>query len=268
MPSIAGIAIICWLTSYSDPSISKILALDTTPEKLTSPKLILLILYGNLFCYISSYPILGFHATRAIDYKNLELHLSLKDPYILSFIVAITSIIFSLTLNGTQGLAAAILLTSFYSGVQIYRIFSGLKKSDIHGLNDSTRNPIIFSYSFSLAQRRGILEKSKSEETTADNGNTARQTKSYWHKEFIESYRHLREHGNSAFIFFLELVLASLIYLSIKGSTLSPHAQISTVGIILAIWASPAILIHLLGQLLERRFSQFDTSKRQRNQRP
>ncbi|WP_236174949.1 hypothetical protein [Pseudomonas pseudonitroreducens] len=268
MPSIAGMAIICWLTSYADPNLSRILALDTNPENLTSPKLILLILYGNLFCYIASYPILGFHATRAIDYKDMQLSLHPKDPYILSFIVAIASVLFSLTLNGTLGLAAAILLTTFYSGVQIYRIFSGLKNSDIRGLNESTRNTIIFSYAFSLAQRRGILEKSKSEETTAANGNTARQTKRHWHKEFIESYRHLREHGNSAFIFFLELVLASLIYLSIKESTLSSHAQLSTVGIILAIWATPAILIHLLGQLLERRFSQFDTSKRQRNQQP
>jgi hypothetical protein len=47
---------------------------------------------------------------------------------------------------------------------------------------------------------------------------------------------------------------------------------VSAIGALFALWASPVLFVHLLGQLLERRFSQYDrrleeakTGKRQKS---
>jgi hypothetical protein len=78
-----------------------------------------------------------------------------------------------------------------------------------------------------------------------------------WHKEYMETYRHMREHGNSAFIFMLELVLATLIYCNTVPSECATK-QLSAIGLLFAIWALPAVSAHLMGQYLERRFSHFE----------
>jgi hypothetical protein len=79
-----------------------------------------------------------------------------------------------------------------------------------------------------------------------------------WRDEIVETYRHLREHGNSAFIFLLELVLAALAYCVITKPGQSPTHQLGAVGLLFAIWAFPSAFVHLVAQHLERRFSRYD----------
>ena len=67
----------------------------------------------------------------------------------------------------------------------------------------------------------------------------------------------MREHGNSAFIFLLELILAGLVYCIVSKECLTASYQLSAIGVLLGIWAIPAVIVHLVGQYLERRFSQF-----------
>jgi hypothetical protein len=74
----------------------------------------------------------------------------------------------------------------------------------------------------------------------------------------MDTYRHLREHGNSAFIFLLELGLAALVYSLIAKSDKSAPEQLGVIAVFLAIWAVPAVFVHLIGQHLERRFSHYD----------
>ena len=74
----------------------------------------------------------------------------------------------------------------------------------------------------------------------------------------MDTYRHLREHGNSAFIFLLELVLATLAYGVIARPGQSPSHALSAIGLLFAIWATPSVFVHLLAQHLERRFSRYD----------
>jgi hypothetical protein len=74
----------------------------------------------------------------------------------------------------------------------------------------------------------------------------------------MDTYRHLREHGNSAFTFILELALAGLVYCVITKPGQTPPQQLGAVGALFAIWAIPAVFVHFLGQSLEQRFSHFD----------
>jgi hypothetical protein len=79
-----------------------------------------------------------------------------------------------------------------------------------------------------------------------------------WRPEMIDTYRHMREHGNSAFIFVLELTLAALVYCVIAGARQSSSEQLTAVAILFGIWAFPSIFVHLAGQQIERRFSQLE----------
>ena len=57
MPSIAGIAIVNWLCSYADGAFRSLLGLPSAGTQIDAASLTLLFLYGNLFCYIASYPV-------------------------------------------------------------------------------------------------------------------------------------------------------------------------------------------------------------------
>ena len=88
MPSIAGAAIVSWLVASGHPDIKKLLLLELGSQELQAPTLVLLFLYGNLFCYISSYPILGFHITRVIDFEQGVWHRKAWDGYLSTFALA------------------------------------------------------------------------------------------------------------------------------------------------------------------------------------
>lgn len=73
MPSIAGVATVGWLSSIAGNELKNILFFGLLGTELSAPVLTLLVIYGNLFCYVASYPILGFHATRVIDHDDSSL---------------------------------------------------------------------------------------------------------------------------------------------------------------------------------------------------
>ncbi len=141
---------------------------------------------------------------------------------------------------------------------------------------------IVYYYSYILAHRRGIPAVSVKEtegtgtpkastdiaepphdddEEDTEEGKTTSST-DLWRQEFMDTYRHLREHGNSAFIFLLELVLAALAFCVVAKPGQSPANQLSAIGLLFAIWALPSVFVHLLAQHLERRFSRYDLKVR------
>jgi hypothetical protein len=85
---------------------------------------------------------------------------------------------------------------------------------------------------------------------------TTRSCTNSWRQDFMDTYRHLHEHGNSAFIFVLEVALATLVYCVITKPGQSPEHQLSATGSLFALWAIPSVFVHLLSQRLERRFSR------------
>jgi hypothetical protein len=78
----------------------------------------------------------------------------------------------------------------------------------------------------------------------------------------VESYKHLREHGNSFSIVVLEIVLAIILFTAGNFEATVGGAVAATkdtyvmpyIGIIL-VWILPAALVWLVGTLFEREFS-------------
>jgi len=269
MPSVAGVAIVNWLCSHGNGNLRAILSLPPITERLDAASLLLLFLYGNLFCYVASYPILVFHATRVLDFTADRWLRARSDGYLATIILLVTSF----AIARSKWFLLPILVATCFSLLQFYRLYRGLSG---HVSLSICKKPVslVFGYSFALARRRGRSQQITTERSgTNDPANRATSSpetgddeperistleKKVWHQDFMDTYRHLREHGNSAFIFILELALAALVYEAISLQGLSGERQLSRIAVIFAIWAIPAIFVHLIGQHLERRFSLYD----------
>lgn len=262
MPSIAGTAIVSWLASIAGPQFRALLLLPSSAQQLDGATLALLFLYGNLFCYIASYPVLCFHVTRVLDFasKVVSWPASFRDGYIVTIVVGGLTLVASVKLDGQDRVTAAFGIVSVFVISQISRLWSVVVNGRISvtGLKDDV-SPA-FGFAYALARRRGVAEESVEDTKSGDITNDVieRSRTIRWRSELMDTYRHLREHGNSAFIFVLEIILAALCYSVIDGMSWSPEKQLSALGILFAIWALPSMFVHLLGQHLERRFSWYD----------
>ncbi|MFZ0773294.1 MAG: hypothetical protein WCA49_23110 [Candidatus Sulfotelmatobacter sp.] len=263
MPSIAGMVIVNWLCKNGSADLRSLLSLPLATERIDTASLTLLFLYGNLFCYIASYPILVFHATRVLDFENDAWPaLPLSDGYLLTGILA--AIAFPLAHFATScRLWGAFVLVIAFTIFQLRRLrLAFYPRIVVDGC--SGRVSRSYGYSYALARRRGRIKKTSTTTARSVSGDfdddedvtTTRQI--VWHQDYMDTYRHLREHGNSAFIFLLELGLAALVYCVITKSNKTAPEQLGVIAVLLAIWAIPAVLVHLIAQHMERRFSHYD----------
>jgi predicted membrane protein len=276
MPSIAGVVVVSWLCWHAGGQLRSLLLLPPVGRALDTPSLTLFFLYGNLFCYVASYPVLSFHVTRVLDFVDGKwpAH-AVSDGYIVSTCLAAAAFtLSSICPPGLWRYWIAFALVTGFAAVQLYRMYSALsRRITVRGLL-GTVSPA-FGLAYALARRRGIPEEIK---TTSSSGSQAPGTagtsvgeeedeeitkhqRIQWRPELIATYRHLREHGNSAFIFLLELTLAALVYCVITKPGESAEEQLGAVAGLFAIWAIPAAFVHLVGQLLKRRFSKFDIDR-------
>ncbi len=271
MPSIAGTAIVNWLCFMTGDEFRSLLLLPATNAELDGPALILLLLYGNLFCYIASFPVLCFHATRVLDFSEEKWPVKIyRDGYILTVGLALATFLISIFLPPTFRYWAAFVVAALFSSVQILRLLQGLQQRvKVYPL--STKVSPIYGYAYTLAKKRGVPEETETTKTLTqespilggqvklneDEEEIETVKRIRWRPELIETYRHLREHGNSAFIFLLELVLAALAYCVLIGKE-QAALQLSALSILFAIWAFPSMFVHLLAQHMERLFSWYD----------
>jgi hypothetical protein len=123
----------------------------------------------------------------------------------------------------------------------------------LFGFNQGYEASIAYAYLNKLSKRRGVVEEKSTWED--DEGNTAERTDSRL-VDLAESYKHLREHGNTAFIFLLELALCPVFFVALKHQ--SGLVDFAYASILVLIWIVPSSLVHLLGQHLERRYSLFN----------
>lgn len=254
LPSIAGMIIMRWLDLNVQCTITKCAPGSLIPDgkDFGTPHLIVWLLLGSLYCYIASYPILVFHATRVLDFKDRSGRATKVwiNPYIGSLILALLGYI-----SAWQNFIwLAFIAVSLFSILQIYRlhkVYAIVNK--FHFKNDKYRASVAYAYLDKLSRRRGVKEEKSSYED--DDGSTIERTTSRL-VDIADSYRHMREHGNTAFIFFLELSLCPIVYVALKNQgQLVDFAYVST---LLMIWIIPSALVHYLGQHLERRFSLFN----------
>ena len=207
---------------------------------------------------------LVFHATRVLDFTNDYWPVRLSDGYLTSALLVATAFLVTLVPQSCRYLGAFV-LTSIFSAIQLWRLglafFPRIKVDGCSGVDGSPGTvSYSYGYAYSLARRRGKSTQTETKVTNSDldDDEVSTTRRIIWHRDYMDSYRHLREHGNSAFIFLLELGLAALVYCVITKSGKSAQRELSDVGILFAIWAIPAVFVHLIGQHLERRFSHFD----------
>lgn len=269
MPSIAGIGIVAWLTAVGPSDLRDTLFFGKGPASLDAPTLTLLILYGNLYCYVASYPILCFHATRVTDFRQYAWVPRLTDGYISAALFGLGIIVASLALTGVTRVVVSFLLAAAFVLAQLIRIYASLQRPKIQGYKKRPSS-LVYAFLVTLAMRRGIVNRKATTTTAANQADpdtddepaiqqtTQVKEESRWQREFIDSYRHMREHGNSGFIFALELALAAACYGIVRLPKLDGPEVLSVLGALLAMWSIPAVFVHLLGQHLERRYSIFD----------
>lgn len=253
LPSLAGMLIIYWLLnntsicSFIPPFIPKDF------KDFGTAHLVLWLLLGSLYCYLASYPALVFHATRVIDFRNVNGQMAkfryvLLNPYALS--VGFT--IWEGSCAYFDHLKIALVGLILYAGAQVLRLFL-IRKQGPFGFKDGFESSIAYAYLKKLSKRRSI------DTTTEEDNETTTKSDA---KDMVDSYRHLREHGNTALIVLLEIGLCPLIYLALVGQ--NQLNQCATLTFVLILWILPSVLIHGTAQHLERRFSRFRYSLQDR----
>lgn len=176
--------------------------------------------YGLAFCYLASAPILVFHATRFVHQSDSEKNTP-KVLAALSFIFSIL-LIYCLTSNSVYASVGSALLLLFCGQcVLIWKT-----------LNSSQENYMFYK---GLTKARNKAEP-----------------------EFLLSYRHLREHGNSFLIILMEFFLAFLMYLSDKllMGIQTPEIKILAFGFMVVLWISPASFCWFIGTRIEWKLYQ------------
>jgi hypothetical protein len=79
--------------------------------------------------------------------------------------------------------------------------------------------------------------------------------------DLVESYRHMREHGNSVSIVLCELLLAFVLWV-LRPTDNGDTIALSRVGGIIGIWLLPSSLVWLIGSTLERHVSGSQSKRR------
>ncbi len=165
MPSIAGVVIVSWLSDIAGPYFRTLLFLPAPPNSLDASALTLLFLYGNLFCYIASYPVLCFHASRVLDHGLPRLRwVRWLDAYLATLLVGVAALV-TATGAWNHRVEIAFILVFVFSAFQCLRLALALgTRLKVRGLD----NPVspMFGFAYALARRRGVIEEVRTEKST------------------------------------------------------------------------------------------------------
>lgn len=192
--------------------------------------LILLWAYGIAFCYIASAPILVMHAGRGLLFKSTTNPNPHKNSLVhIAILIASVALIAALT---------------FWKSPEKYELDYCLVSvvfSLIIGMQLILLAKILFfRWESTIQYMVSIINKRK-------------QNRNF---EFVETYRHMREHGNAFFIVFFQIALASIIFLLSKDDKLSHDETIATLSLILLAWISPAMIIWLFANKIENHLKE------------
>lgn len=228
MGTVVGAMIFFFLCQVNP--VLKPLLFGAETGSLDAAKLLMLAGYGLAFCYIASAPILVFHSgryrlevgqPRKINWFKLAL--ILVPPLFLTIIILIIA---SPKNDSLFFYVPVCYVAMLLFWTQYLIIGRAIFKSDE-----------LFSFYKKLSKKR-----------STDTGG------------IVNSYKHLREHGNAFAIVQLEIFLAVLLYA--VGSLWTPEKLLPSNGhtfvlpylCVIFIWTLPAALTWQVGTLFERRF--------------
>lgn len=219
--TVIGAMIVYFLFARTE-SLKGILFLPCDAKDFGMSHLILLAIYGLTYCYIASAPILVFHAGRGLLFKSrtnskpykgnvIRLLSAFLPPIIITYFYLLSS-------NSVQGASALLIYTTILT-LQVVTLF----------------NIFIFRWPESIAYYRIIIKKRKTFERSG----------------YVESYKHIREHGNSFFIVFLQFILAIPIFIFVSQPHITDEDAVRHLCMIIFPWIIPAATIWAFGNKLE-----------------
>ncbi|HFT7364250.1 TPA: hypothetical protein ACGRV9_005696 [Pseudomonas aeruginosa] len=215
--SVVGALVIMALAFHPNSELSEVIAKlfdfeSASVLNLKSDHFWVILSFGVAFCYIASAPILVIHALRAgIDFDG-TVNLSSEAWRNRIIFVSAAILVACLVAWGNAVNILFFLVYNFVIFSQIWLLYPAVK--------DKFKKVSIFYTD--LANERAKNSAGRN--------------------QYIESYRHLREHGNAFFIVFFELVLGAVLFSS---------ESLSAAITVLIFWISPALIIWFLGAALE-----------------
>lgn len=243
VPTLTGMMFLRWLQMTTRGFFSPLLpaagdlAAPHIFQKLGVPELLVWAGGGFAFAYVASLPILVFHATRSLETTRKPAGSS---PSAMTTWLAAATI----------GLATASHFHKGWSGLAliVVLIVALFSFGQWRRLQASTLGR------FPAIEYARALARSRSPSNEAD--------RSRWIEEYVTSYRHLREHGNAAFIVLLQAVLCTLVYTCLTSfpgyerwtwdsSSEGQWLAYALCFLLLILWIAPAVGVHPLSQKLE-----------------
>ena len=217
--SILGALIVLFLSFHSNSSISEITSNLLSIENISLKEIkgehfAASLVIGVAFCYISSVPILVFHSLRGYINFREKKKVNNKAFKVIS-LVAIYGIFFWYEYEQSGS------IIPYPQFIHAYILFIWFQL-------------VLYS---SLIKDRGIGVFDFYKKLAKDRSNTSESR-----KEYTESYRHLREHGNAFFILFCEVIFGGALFVA------KTEGQLITM---IFIWILPAIPVWFVGSFLE-----------------
>jgi hypothetical protein len=191
----------------------------------------LLAIYGLTYCYVASAPILVMHAGRGLLFKSPTNPTPQKGIVFraIGFLaIALPLPIYFLTTRGCSQLTEAIALLIYSLSIA----FQIVILADIFYF----RWKETIDYSVAIIKKRELPEFAG----------------------YVESYKHLREHGNSFFIVFLEFILAIPIFFFVSNPIVDAEDSVRRLFMIIFVWVIPAAGIWAFGNKLEKNLQTMD----------
>jgi len=215
-------AMLIYLLFSQNATLKKVIFVPDRAADLSMAHLALLGVYGLAYCYIASAPILIMHAARGLLYKSrLNRMPSTGWQYRLLFVLVTTLSLLAIYftfVNQEFMKLMAVGLFGFLISVQLILI------GEIFFLS---WDKVIGYYELTVARRNDPMNL-----------------------EFVESYKHIREHGNSFLIVLFQFLLAVPIFVLVVLER-DAERSIANFLIIILFWIFPASLIWLFGNKLE-----------------
>jgi hypothetical protein len=170
---------------------------------------------GFAFCYVASAPVLALHAAR----EHLRFS-QLKNRPLLSVLCLTMSVLIAVSLSLCLVPTVPALVLASILSIQIF--------------------PLLCAFSTSFCEVETMYEHLSKARAKGKGENP-----DYAIKEVVESFRHLREHGNAMLILVFELILAFILFQLPRPSSAIP---------ILLLWLAPASSAWLIATIVELRF--------------
>lgn len=215
--SVSGALVIMALAFHPNSELADVIAKlfdfeNASLLNLQSDHFWVILSFGVAFCYIASAPILVMHALRAgFDFTS-NINSSAK--------AWVCRVLF---------IAIPLVISFFISGSDIAK----LGFVWVYGMMVAMQLVLLIPAVSDKFKKNFEFYKNLAENRAKESGDR---------KQYIESYRHLREHGNAFLILFCEVVLGAVLFVS---------RSLAEALIVVMIWIVPALTIWFLSTALE-----------------